>query len=162
MAKQRKINSGDIFEIPIEEIGKKKFLQFIYSDKEILGGDLVRVFKFETNIENSININNIIKSEIVFYSYTMIKIGIKFSNWNKIGNIEIEKNFETPSFRYTEDYGKPNITKSLKWWIRKGSERFFIKELSEKYEKLSYDCVTHPMAFTQMIKLGYDEAKRPK
>jgi hypothetical protein len=162
MTKRIRIKAGDIFEIPLEEIGKKKFLQYIFSDKEILGGDLVRVFELEANAEDKIDITDIVKSGIKFYAHTMIKIGFKFTNWTKLGNVVIEKNFEIPTFRYSEDYGNPNIEKSYKWWLRKGNERIFLKELSKKYEELPYDSVIHPVAFTKMIKLGYDDAKRPR
>lgn len=156
-----KVKPGDVFEVYLDD--KKSCIQYVFQDLEYLGGHLIRAFNYEVPKNQGVNIENVIKSGIKFYSYTRLTQGIDENLWSKIGNIPIESNFEAPRFRQTPDVYSM-VKKSFKWNIFKAGteERVHIGEVTDEYKDLPIAGVKPPTAIVQQIKTGWDGFLRPE
>jgi hypothetical protein len=145
---------GDIFEVKL--LNRKRYFQFIFQDKGYLGGDLLRAFKYEIINNEILNLNQVITSEIDFFTYTWIKDGIKDGLWVKIGNAPIEIPFQYPTFRQTNEprFGGP--FKSNQWfiWNKDFENQEFIGELTEEFAKLPESSVLPPSAIVKWLDCG--------
>jgi Immunity protein 26 len=147
---------GDIFKVPIGD-NKIKFMQFLYQDKQYLGGDVIRGFEITNNNDDEILLDNIIKSQIAFYTYTWLYMGIKDGIWERVGNHALEKELELPiTFRNfingLDDNGKIYYPK--KWVILNGSKVSEIMDLSEKIKKYPIAMVFAPPNIMEWLRSG--------
>lgn len=84
MAKRIVTRIGNVFCAEIE--GKFKcFFQYIAKDMTQLNSSVIRVFKTHYPMEYKPVINDIIKDEVAFYAHTVLRAGIYFNAWYKIG-----------------------------------------------------------------------------
>ncbi len=84
MAKRIITKIGDVFCVEID--GEYKcFFQFIGKDIEQLNSSIIRVFKTRYPIEYKPVIKDIVKDEILFYAHTILKFGVEFEAWYKVG-----------------------------------------------------------------------------
>jgi hypothetical protein len=147
---------GDIFKVQIGD-SKLKFIQFIYQDKEYLGGDVIRGFDITYTINDDIQLEDILKSKISFYTYTWLYMGIKDQKWERITNRPIEKELELPiTFRNfvggLNEKGK--IDNPQKWVILKGSKVSEIMDLSEEIKKYPIAMVFAPTNIIAWLNTG--------
>ncbi len=139
--KKINIQQGDIYEVPLGN-GMKTFLQFVYSDEHNLGGHLVRIFDYEIDEKQNVNIENLYKCRIRFFEYTVVDLGVELGFWYKIGNMKIEDNFEEPLFKYCGDH--QDVEKSYNWYLVKGDKTTKIGELPTEYKNLSDTSIKPP------------------
>lgn len=82
--------SGDVFSAKIGN-NNKCYFQLITKDLYQLYSSVIRVFHKIYSVDSNPSIEEIVKDEIMFYSYTFIQWGIKLGYWDKIGH---DKNFK--------------------------------------------------------------------
>ena len=155
------ILSGDIFEVKLKD--GKKYFQFVYKDEEYMAGHLIRVFNYTVEKDENPKPNEVIKQPILFYAYTRIIEGIKEGFWNKVGNISIEKDFDSPTFRQTNDTFS-TTPKSKNWfiWKNKFSNKKFIGELTDEYKKLPFSSIFPPQAIVKWMETSNHEFLIPE
>ena len=63
----------------------KRFFQYVANDIEQLNSSVIRVFKNKYPIDYNPNVEDIVKDKIDFYAHTILKFGIEFNAWYKVG-----------------------------------------------------------------------------
>ena len=96
---------GDLFCVEFSD-NTKGFFQYVTRDAEYLNGQVIRVFKKHYPIDADIAIDDILADDVDFYAYTILKAGIHFNTWYKIGN---SKNVDEDGFRKVI-FGQTNDT----------------------------------------------------
>ena len=84
MAKRIVTRIGNVFCAEIDN-ECKRFFQYVTNDLECLNSSVIRVFKTKYSIDYKPKVENIIKDEVEFYAHTILKIGIEFNAWYKVG-----------------------------------------------------------------------------
>ena len=84
MAKRIVTKVGDVFCV---EIGNeyKCFFQYIEKDILQLGSSVIRAFKTRYPMDYKPVIEDIVKDEILFYAHTILRVGIEYGAWYKVG-----------------------------------------------------------------------------
>jgi len=115
---------GDIFCIEFD--GKFKcFFQYIANDCHQLNSSVIRAFKSRYPIEYAPDINDLVNSEVAFYAHTVLKSGIDFNAWYKIGrstNLGEEKLSQilfgcTQDIRVYSVYDVEQVNPLANWYI---------------------------------------------
>ena len=84
MSKRIVIRIGNVFCIEID--GKYKcYFQYVCNDKNQLNSSIVRVFKSRHPTDYKPVLEEIITDEVSFYAHTVLRIGIQFGAWYKVG-----------------------------------------------------------------------------
>jgi Immunity protein 26 len=152
------IKIGDVFILKIKD--RNFFFQFIGRDSSCLNADVIRIF--DLNLNKEANFKNLILRDIQFYSHTSIRLGIKLNLWKKIGNLTLEDNFISPTFRHTDDVANPSIKKSYRWYIWKvNGPTVDVGELTKDLKLLSVGGVTHPYDIVTRLETGKDMLDYP-
>lgn len=86
---------GDLFCVEFSD-NTKGFFQYVTRDAEYLNGQVIRVFKKHYPIDADVAIDDILADEVDFYAHTILKAGIHFNTWHKIGN---SKNVDEDGFK---------------------------------------------------------------
>jgi hypothetical protein len=144
---ERKVitKKGDIFCVEIE--GKyKQFFQYITLDKTMLCSVVIRVFKTKYAIQTTIDLNSIVTDDVSFYAHTMLRPGLFYKAWSKIGNHRDVGNTKDIMFRYY----------SNGWSVWKINEPFImVKELDEEKKKYNLGIVYSYLDIVERIKTGH-------
>ncbi len=104
MAKRIVTKIGNVFCVEFDN-GTKGYFQYIAIDKTMLGSSVIRAFKTHYPIDRDVAIDDIVKDEVAFYAHTVLKVGIVYGTWYKVGKSmdlgtdELEKVI----FGYTHD-----------------------------------------------------------
>ncbi len=112
---------GDIFEVSLE-YRSRKYFQYLNNDENQLQSDVIRVFSFKCEDNESVDLVDIIESPIDFYAHCVIKAGIKQGLWKLIGNIEPPSELDI-FFRSTKDFGRDHILVSKRWRVWKVNQK---------------------------------------
>lgn len=86
MEKKKRIVTkiGNVFCAEID--GKYKcFFQYVANDLSQMNSSVIRVFKRRYPMEYKPKIDDIVKDEVAFFAHTILKFGIEFGAWYKIG-----------------------------------------------------------------------------
>ncbi len=84
MAKRIVTKIGDVFCTEID--GKYKyFFQYIANDMTQLNSSVIRAFKTRYPINYTPVIEDIVKDEVSFYAHTVLRAGIQYNAWYKVG-----------------------------------------------------------------------------
>ena len=84
MAKRIVTRIGDIFCAEID--GEYKcYFQYIEKDLEQLNSSVIRTFKARYPMDYKPVIEDIVKDEILFYAHTILRVGIEYGAWYKVG-----------------------------------------------------------------------------
>ncbi len=150
-----KISSGDIFEIP-QNNQKKAFFQFLFKDEFYMSGHLIRAFNLKIDYDKTIDLNELVKSEIKFHTYTRVLQGLRDKLWVKIGNIYLPNDFHAPFLRRTPDVGKP-ISVSKNWIILLPGTDYekFVGELDDETRKIDIARIFPPFAIVKWLETGW-------
>ena len=154
--------SGDIFEVPLKD-NLSGYFQFLYKDDDYMAGHLIRAFDKVFSESQINNLQALIDLPIKFYTYTRVFEGLKEELWKKVGHIEIEKGFEPPVFRQTNDT-YATVKKSYNWfiWQHSPQNKKHIGELTNEYKKLDVSSILPPSAIVEWIEMGWHGFKRPE
>ena len=122
--KKTVVRVGNIFCIEIDE-SYKVYFQFIVRDYEILGSEVIRVFRKRWPMDSNPTTKEIISDDVGFYTHVFIHAGLYENVWYKIGTIR-EVGIES----YTKIlFGRASATKVISpyetldvnplenWWI---------------------------------------------
>ncbi len=85
MAKRVQVRIGDVFCAEIDGAFKCYF-QYVAKDMSMLGGQVIRVFDTHYPMDYEPVIDDIVKDKVAFYSHTLIRFGLIYDAWYKIGN----------------------------------------------------------------------------
>ena len=88
MAKRIVTKMGDIFCVEIDN-GYKRFFQYIINDIEALNSSVIRVFKTHYPMDYRPIIEEIVMDEVEFYAHTVLRAGIVYGAWYKVGNSKL-------------------------------------------------------------------------
>ena len=84
MAKRIVTKVGDVFCVEIDN-EYKCFFQYIEKDILQLGSSVIRAFKTRYPMDYKPVIEDIVKDEILFYAHTILRVGIEYGAWYKVG-----------------------------------------------------------------------------
>ncbi len=95
MEKKKRIVTkvGFVYEVPGSET-EKHYMQFIMIDPDLLGSDLVRVFKTRYPIDAKPDLEEVVNDDVAFYMHTVIKWGVESGLFFKAGkslNLGLDK-----------------------------------------------------------------------
>ena len=85
MAKRVQIRLGDVFCAEIDGAFKCYF-QYVAKDAALLGDAVIRVFDTHYPMDYEPVIDDIVKDKVAFYAHTLIRFGLIYDAWYKIGN----------------------------------------------------------------------------
>lgn len=159
MAKRIVTKIGDIFEVEINE-KVKKYFQYIANDSTQLNSSVVRVFSDEYGLDESIDLEKIVQGEVHFYAHCILKVGIKYKIWQKVGNSEKVGDLNKILFRDSNDSGirenEEVVKKSEKWYVWRINDKEFTRvgKLVGENRKADLGVVVNPFDIRDKMKLG--------
>ena len=75
--------------------GTKGHFQFVAIDKTNMSSSVIRAFKKKYDLKENPSIEEIVHGEVAFYANTILRSGIVFDAWEKIGNSKFIDNERT-------------------------------------------------------------------
>ena len=95
---------GDVFCVEFPD-NTKGYFQYIANDLTQLNSSVIRVFENHYPIDSEETIDNIVKDKVAFYAHTILRIGIQFNAWHKVGNSKNigDSELQNVIFGYTFD-----------------------------------------------------------
>lgn len=157
-----KFNQGDIFEV-YKNDGNKFFFRYLTDDEECLMGNVIQVFDYETEKENSVDLDELSQNPIKFNAHVYIKRGVAENLFKKVGNRPLPRNFKMPHFKqYEEDIDfMPEYKSGWFVWQVNGKQEYLGKiELPEKYKDVSFAGVKPPDSIIKWYETGESPFKR--
>jgi len=151
------IKVGDIFSVKIDD-NYKRYFQYITNDLTQLNSNVIRAFKKAYPININPDVSEIIKDEIEFYAHCIVKLGLKMSIWERIGNTTEIGNTTDILFRDTNDYGtkvgEEPIKVSHKWYIWRVNDKEFTRvgKLKGEDRKAYNGIVMNPLGIKELLK----------
>lgn len=136
MEKKKRIVTrlGDIFCVEIDN-QYKAYFQYIAKDWEMLNSTVIRSFKSRYPIDYNPTMDEIVNDEVYFYAHAILRIGILYEAWYKVGTSKNLGDTQNIMFRWYDDINTKYMTKSKKWCIWKiGEKREFIGEMRDEYK----------------------------
>lgn len=148
-----RLTKGDIFKATFEN-GKSRYMQYILDDPCQLNSNVVRIFNFIGDKDVEYPLNEIISSNADFYTHVIVKWGLEYGFWTKIGNYPIENEFQPPKFRDVFDLdievieNKIQYHKTNKWQIWQAGNPFSSRKnigfLTNEYKKTELGIIFSP------------------
>ncbi len=144
----------------------KRFFQYVANDLEELNSSVIRVFKTKYPMDYKPNIEEIVKDEVEFYAHTILKFGIVFNAWYKVGTSKnIGDEYKEALFGDISPiiYQKPDINPAEIWVISKiNNPHIFVGRLNNEYKKkITMGGVIPYVDIINRLKLGYYKYKTP-
>jgi hypothetical protein len=151
------IKIGDIFSVPIDT-GTKKYFQYVSNDLTQLNSEVIRAFKSKYAIGDNPELVEIAKGEVDFYAHCVIKLGVKMSLWEKVGDAPIFGDLN-PLFRGTNDYGSrpgEQVALSENWYVWHINDDKFkrIGKLTGEYQNAEIGVVVTPVDVVDRMRSG--------
>ncbi len=170
MAKRIVTRVGDVFCVEID--GKYKyFFQYIAKDMTLMNSSVIRAFKTRYPIDYTPDIEAIVHDDVSFYAHTVLRAGIHFETWYKVGKSKFIGNNEIQDvvFGYTCECDTTSLVNFRKvnplenWRIWNINEDFnFVGILPEKYIGNIEQGGVHPyIEIVSRIKFGYYKYTSP-
>ena len=159
MAKRIVTRIGNVFCAEIDN-ECKRFFQYVANDLEELNSSVIRVFKTKYPMDYKLNIEEIVKDEVEFYAHTILKFGIVFNAWYKVGTSKnIGDEYKEALFGDISPiiYQKPDINPAENWVISKiNNPHIFVGRLNNEYKKkITMGGVIPYVDIINRLKLGY-------
>lgn len=152
---------GDVFSVEVSE-GTQRYFQYVANDMTQLNSSVIRVFKKKYPVGQVTNFDEIANDEVDFYAHCVLRWGIELGYWQKVGKSQNIGSVEV-FFRDSDDYGKPEIIVSNKWYVWKINKEFkFIGRLTDKYQSAEIGIVVTPEDIVKRIKTGEYDFVYPK
>ena len=141
MAKRIVTKIGDVFCVEVDN-EYKCFFQYVANDMTVLNSSVIRVFKEHYPIDYKPNLDEIVRGNVHFYAHTILRFGILYNAWYKVGKHPDLGYPEEITFRMYNDIGNWNRSKSYNWVIWKiNQKQEFIGEMREKYASIDLGIV---------------------
>lgn len=94
----------------------KCFFQYVAIDSTDLNSSVIRAFKRPYPMDYIPVMNEIVKDEVEFYAHTVLRAGIDYNAWYKVGKSgEVGEGYKEVYFRVPEDI--ENVGVSENWYI---------------------------------------------
>ncbi len=123
MAKRIVTKIGDVYCVEVDK-EYKRFFQYFCDDMEQLNSSVIRVFKKRYSMDYNPNVEEIVSDEVDFYTHTIIRYGIEWGYWYKVGksNGEFEEEIKIPLFGSCFDMSYENsqcrkVDPNTNWYI---------------------------------------------
>lgn len=154
MAKRIITKIGDIFCVEVDN-DYKCYFQYVANDMTVLNSSVIRVFEKHYPMDYVPVFDDIVKDNVYFYAHTILRFGILYNAWYKVGKHSNLGNPSEITFRMYNDVGNPHRTKSyhwVKWKINQKQE--FIGEMREEYVNYDLGIVFSYLDIVSKIKTG--------
>ena len=133
MAKRIITKIGDIFCVEVDN-DYKCYFQYVANDMTVLNSSVIRVFAKHYSIDYIPVFDEIVNDDIYFYAHTILRFGILYKAWYKVGKHPDIGNPNDITFRMYNDIGDWSRSKSYNWVIWKiNQKQEFIGEMQEKW-----------------------------
>ena len=154
MAKRIITKIGDIFCVEVDN-SYKCYFQYVANDMTVLNSSVIRVFVRHYPIDYIPVFDDIVNDEVNFYAHTILRFGILYNAWYKVGKHSNIGNPDEIYFRWFSDIDFSEIKKSYNWSIWKiNKEREFIGEMREEYVHIDLGIVFSYNNIVSKIKTG--------
>ncbi len=118
MAKRIVTKIGDVFCVEVDN-EYKCFFQYVANDMTVLNSSVIRVFKEHYPIDYKPNLDEIVRGNVHFYAHTILRFGILYNAWYKVGRHDDIGNPKEICFRWFKEIDFSKISKSYNWTIWK-------------------------------------------
>ncbi len=163
MNKRIIVRKGDIFKADLGN-GRAKYLQYVMLDPAEMNSEVIRVFNYESKIDEIPDLQEVIRSGVDFFAHVVVKWGVQMGLWKKVGNIPIEKDFVPPYFRdvplhdkYIRN-GKIQFCKTNDWVAWQAGQSFedrkSIGKLTKETKKYNRGGIMPPVQIIERMKTG--------
>lgn len=148
MAKRIITKIGNIFCVEVDGM-YKCFFQYVANDIYQLNSSVIRVFSRHYDMDYVPNMDEIVNDKVSFYSHTVLRAGIYYGAWYKVGTHKDVGDLNEIAFRMHEEYDIAERTKSYRWYMWKldGTKKF-IGEMTDEYRHLDVGFV---YAYTNVV-----------
>ena len=168
MAKRIVTRIGNVFCAEIDN-ECKRFFQYVANDLEYLNSSVIRAFKTKYPMDYEPEIEEIVKDEVEFYAHTILKFGIVFNAWYKVGTSKnIGDEYKEVLFGTTHNHIYPSVHEIIEvnpaknWRVWRINEPPIIQngELSVEYVgKINQGGVIPYIDIINRLKFGYFKYK---
>lgn len=148
---------GDIFCVEIDD-KYKAYFQYVAKDLEQLNSTVIRAFKRRYPIDSSPTMDEIVDDEVSFYAHTLLRPGLHFGTWYKVGKSKKIGDTDNIFFRSHQDVncGITGQTKSYNWYVWKINQKHVkVGEITDQYRHYNYGDVLPYMEIEAKIKTGH-------
>lgn len=154
MAKRIITKIGDIFCVEVDN-SYKCYFQYVANDMTVLNSSVIRVFAKHYPIDYIPVFDDIVNDKVHFYAHTILRFGILYNAWYKVGKHSNIGNTDEITFRMYNDLGDWSRSKSFNWVIWKiNKEMKFIGEMREEYVHIDLGIVLTYEDIVSKIKTG--------
>ncbi len=163
MAKRIVTKIGDVFCVEVDN-AYKRYFQYFCSDMSQLNSSVIRVFKKKYPMEYKPKLEEIVKDDVDFYAHTILRDGIEYGYWYKVGKIQVDfaSDLETPIFGTCQSsiYQNGNcidVDPNTNWYLwRINQPHVNVGTLPEQYRDVVESGGVLPSEeIADRIKLGY-------
>ena len=145
---------GDIFCVEVDN-DYKCYFQYVANDMTVLNSSVIRVFAKHYPMDYVPVFEEIVKGDVYFYAHAILRFGILYNAWYKVGKHPDLGYPEEITFRMYNDIGNWNRSKSYNWVKWKiNQEQEFIGEMSEEYANIDLGIVFSYLDIVNKIKTG--------
>lgn len=154
MGKRIVTRIGDIFCIEIDN-DYKVYFQYIANDMTVLNSSVIRVFARRYPLGYIPVFEDIVKDDVMFYAHTILRFGIIYNAWYKVGkNADVGETKEI-SFRWVSEIDISKINKSHNWSVWKiNQDHVFIGDMSDQYKHIDLGIVFSYRDIVNKVKNG--------
>lgn len=158
---------GNVF---CAEIGNecKRYFQYVANDIEYLNSSVIRVFKTKYEMDYKPIIEDIVNDEVEFYAHTILKFGIVFNAWYKVGTSKnIREGYKEALFGDANQHIYPTVHEIIEvnpaenWTVWRINEPPLLKgKLSKEYiNKINRGGVIPYIDIINRLEFGYFKYK---
>ena len=146
---------GDVFSVEMDS-GRKKFMQYIVSDKTQLNSDVIRAFENQHEKDEDPDLLDVVRGDVDFYAHCVTKLGVMMGLWRKVGNISDVGDTGHILFRHSGDVGlRPEISISHNWWVWKINEKMRnVGKLQGVHQNAEIGMVISPISIVHRMRTG--------
>ena len=159
MAKRIVTRIGNVFCAEIDN-ECKRFFQYVANDIECLNSSVIRVFKTKYPMDYKPKIEEIVRDEVEFYAHTILKFGIVFNAWYKVGTSKnIGEGHKEALF--ADNLAELNEDPKIHWNVWQFNKQPFIQgKLDKKYAQfIERGGVIPYVDIINRLKFGYFKYK---
>ena len=158
MEKKKRIvkKIGNIFCVEVEDKFKCYF-QYIANDLEQLNSSVIRVFKKHYTLESNPTMDEIVNDEVSFYAHTVLRAGILYNAWYKVGTNRNVGDTENIKFKIYDDvnFWGTGKTKSCRWRVWTINQPWqFLGEMTDECREYDWGPVLSYLNVVCKIKTG--------
>ena len=153
MAKRIVTKVGDVFCVEIDN-EYKRYFQYIVSDMTQLNSSVIRAFKKHYPMDYIANPEEIVQDEVDFYAHTVLRAGIVYEAWYKVGKSNNVGDYSHVVFRVDGNLDRVEVSYNwYVWHINKPEKK--VGKLPSKYYDAELGSVKPYNEIVSRLKLGH-------